>query len=599
MSTHARLARRISLVVPGRIALRQSPDVLTYGDLNHRANVMASYFISLGVGVGDAVAICLPRSFDQVVAQLAALRAGAAFVPMDPALPEERIQYILRDSAAKVFVAPASLSQRVTSDAQCVDVVRDQAAISAANPAVIDALETSDHDLAYIIYTSGSTGAPKGVEITLGNLEHLIAWHLAQFEVSETDRATYLAGLGFDASIWELWPYLAIGASVSLVDDLTRVDPTLLQNWIVENEITISFIPTPIAEPLLAKTWPADTKLRRLLTGGDTLHAAPIEGLPFVTINNYGPTECTVVATSGVTAPLSEGLPTIGRGITNTSIYVLDDQLTPVAPGDTGELYIAGGSVGRGYRNLPEQTAQSFLPDHLAGTGRMYKSGDRVKLLPNGELLFMGRLDSQEKIRGNRLELDEIASALDRHPEVAFSVVATSTEASQEKYLIAYVLPVADAMPTAQGLREHLAKMLPSYMVPAKFVRLTALPLSLNGKVDRSTLPSPEEENALPERASRAPNTELEQILLSLVRSLLHTDSVGVDTDFFLAGGHSLLGTQLVMRTREAFGVTVSLRDLFETGTVAGLAERIEDLMVAEVNAMSEEEAVRMASDKA
>ncbi len=227
----------------------------------------------------------------------------------------------------------------------------------------------------------------------------------------------------------------------------------------------------------------------------------------------------------------------------------------------------------------------------------MYRTGDMARLLPDGQIAFLGRVDSQEKIRGNRIELDEIVSVLNRHDSVAFNVIVTSADPGQEKHLIAYVLLAEGASPSSKELQEFAATALPSYMIPSKFVRLAALPLSANGKIDRNTLPPPSEENLLPEVVSREPNSELEETLLALVRELLKTNDVGVEDDFFLVGGHSLLGTQLVLRARERFGVMLTLRDLFEAATVAGLAARIEDLIFEEVNAMSEEEAIRMASD--
>jgi len=594
MSNLLRLTEKIAAVAPGSIALRDATGTLSYGELNQRADRLAGLLVSLGAGEGRPVAICLSRSFDQIVAELAAMRAGAAFVPIDPAWPDERVQHIVADSGAAVFIAPAGLSGRISTSAVALDL-----ATASFGATTILGKSAEVGDLAYIIYTSGSTGVPKGVEITHANLGHLIDWHLEAFGITAADQATHVAGLGFDAAVWEVWPYLAVGACLSLADEMTRVDPAMLQRWIVDLGITIAFVPTPVAEPMIAMEWPAETKLRVLLTGGDTLHTAPRAGLPFRLVNNYGPTECTVVATSGDVSASTVGLPSIGKAIKGTTVYLLDEQKQPVAAGETGEMFLGGGSVGRGYRNLPEQTAQSFLPDPFSAApgARMYKTGDMARLLPDGQIAFLGRVDSQEKIRGNRIELDEIVSVLNRHEAVAFNVVVTSADAGVEKHLIAYVLPVEGEVPTVKELQEFAALSLPSYMIPSKYVRLSTLPLSTNGKTDRSALPEPSEENSLPESGSREPNSEIEEALLTLVRGLLKSDDIGVEDDFFLMGGHSLLGTQLVLRARESFGVMLTLRDLFEAGTVAGLAERIEVLITDEVNAMSEEEAAQMAAD--
>jgi len=336
--------------------------------------------------------------------------------------------------------------------------------------------------------------------------------------------------------------------------------------------------------------------LRTLLTGGDTLHVAPKAGLPFRVVNNYGPTECTVVATSGDVSSDVNGLPSIGKAIKGAVTYLLDEELQPIAAGEVGEMYVGGNGVGRGYRNLPEMTAKHFLPNPFEVTpgARMYRTGDMAMLQPDGQIAFLGRNDGQEKIRGNRIELDEIVSVLNRHEDVAFNVVVTRVDATHEKYLIAYVLLAEGAHTNAGELRELAAESLPSYMIPAKFVRLTALPLSTNGKTDRRALPEPCDENLLAEGGSREASSEIEVAVLQLVRGLLKTDEIGIEDDFFLVGGHSLLGTQLVMKVRETFGVMLTLRDLFDAGTVAGLAERIEELLIAELSNMSEEEALRM-----
>jgi amino acid adenylation domain-containing protein len=589
------LADRIAAAISQSVALRSGSRSLSYAGLNEQSDRLAAHLWSLGIKVGDSVAICLDRSFDQIIAALATMKAGAAYVPLDPAWPEERIRHILEDSGASVFIAPEELSSRIASRAIPLDPSQAAARIALTKISSNPGTRLTVNDLAYVVYTSGSTGTPKGVEITHGNLNHLIAWHNEAFQVTATDHASHLAGLGFDAAVWEIWPYLAAGASISLVDQTTRTSPSLLQRWLIDERISIAFVPTPVAEPMVAMVWPHDVGLRILLTGGDTLHAAPAMPLPFVLVNNYGPTECTVVATSGKVSPQTEGMPPIGRAIRDTTVYILNEERHPVATGEIGEIYIGGNGVGRGYRNLPLQTAQSFLDDPFATVtgGRMYKTGDMGFLLPDGQIAFRGRNDNQEKIRGNRVELDEITTILNRHAEVAFSVVITSVDPTQEKYLIAYVLPVEGTSPSVRELQDFAGKSLPGYMVPSRFVRLSALPLSANGKVDRSSLPLATDENALPEEVSREANSEIEEKLLLMVRGLLGTDRVGVEDDFFLIGGHSLLGTQLTLRVRESFGVAFTLRDLFEASTVALLAERIESLIMEQLDAMTEEEALR------
>ena len=584
--------RQHASITPNAAAIRHAEVSLSYGTLSFEADRVARYLRSKQVRSGDAVALCYPRSFDQIVAALGVLRAGGAYVPLDPSWPRDRIAGILKDVGAKAVMAPAEMAELVAGTTFCVSM-EDLRGLEAGTSEVSEALPRES--LAYIIYTSGSTGMPKGVEITHGNLAHLIAWHREAFGVTAADCASHVAGLGFDASVWEVWPYLAAGACVSLVDEAARTSPELLQQWLVEDGITIAFVPTPLAEPMIMMDWPRETALRFLLTGGDTLHHGPKADLPFVTVNNYGPTECTVVATSGVVCAGVTGLPGIGRAIRGAEVYVVGEDGQEVAAGGMGELCIGGDGVGRGYRGQPEQTARAFAEDPKTG-GMIYRTGDFGRLLPDGEIAFCGREDGQVKIRGQRVEMDEIVCALDRHPGVAFSAVGICGE-GEGKQLVAYVLPVEEAEPAVREMQEFLRQSLPGSMIPAKFVRLLDLPLSANGKVDRSALPEPSVENGFAETPSRGPTSQVEEAILRIIRTLLKIDDVGVDDDFFLIGGHSLMGTRLVLRIRETFGVKISLQDLFEAGTVALLAEQVEALLIQELHLMSEEEAASQVLD--
>ena len=288
--------------------------------------------------------------------------------------------------------------------------------------------------LAYVIYTSGSTGRPKGVEITHASLMNLVAWHQTAFEINADDRASLLAGVGFDAAVWETWPYLTAGASLHLPDEVTRLSPELLRDWLVAERITTSFLPTALAERVMTLEWPTQTALRTLLTGAETLRQFPSDDLPFRVVNNYGPTECTVVATSGTVAPgvSREALPTIGRPIANTQVYILDENLQQVFRHVAGELYIGGAGVARGYLNRPELTAEKFIQNpfsHPFANGqqaRLYKTGDIARYLPNGEIAYLGRVDDQIKVMGYRIEPNEIVAVLNRHPAVEASVVASA-----------------------------------------------------------------------------------------------------------------------------------------------------------------------------
>jgi amino acid adenylation domain-containing protein len=589
------ICSRIREVDSQKVALREGKNTLTYSELNQQADAFAAYMIKTGLQPSASVGICLQRSFDWVIAALAVMRAGAAYVPMDDAWPDKRIRYVISDCRATHLIAPAARLRRLQP--AVIEVDPQQLALSTSAAPSLPRPQIAPDDLAYIIYTSGTSGYPKGVEITHANLAHLVDWHMTAFDISDRDRASHLAGLGFDAAGWEIWPYFTAGASVSIVDDTTRVSPELLQQWLLAEEITMSYVPTALSLPLAELNWPTETALRFLLTGGEKLHRAPQHPLPFMLVNNYGPTECTVVSTSGVVDAGSSTVPSIGRPIDRVSIHILDESGAPVPQGAIGEIYISGAGIGRGYRNLPDLTAKCFLPDPLSrvpGT-RMYRTGDLALRLPDGQIEFRGRVDSQEKIRGNRVELEEIISVLYQHPKVKFATVHARCDESGEKRLIAYVMPIEDDVPTSNELQEFLANRLPAYMVPAAFVRLAAVPLSPNGKVDEMLLEAPSSANLLPvarEASSGATDPVCEK-LLGIVRQLLKSESVSSQDDFFLVGGHSLLGTQLILRIRSAFQVDISLRDLFEARTVLRLAEKIESQLIAEISAMTDEEVSR------
>jgi acyl-CoA synthetase (AMP-forming)/AMP-acid ligase II/acyl carrier protein len=388
-----------------------------------------------------------------------------------------------------------------------------------------------------------------------------------------------MAALGFDAAVWEMWPYLTAGASVHLLDEETRINPESLRDWFVRKQITVGFAPTPMAERLIALPWPGECRLRLLLTGGDALHAYPPQGLPFTLVNNYGPTECTVVAISGV-VPTQAGavMPALGRGISNVCLHILDEQLRPVPAGEVGELFIGGAGVARGYVNQPALTAEKFLPDPFDGGARMYRSGDLVRQLPDGQYAFVGRADRQIKIRGYRIEPDEIAFVLNSHPCVEASTVTARME-SGEKQLVAYIVPSGDPGLTRTALQEHARQRLPDYMVPASFVVMESIAETTNGKVDHTLLPVPTAENLLTDDEAEEPRNMIEERVATQVAASLGLESVARDDNFFMLGGHSLLGTQLIARLRQAFGIDVPLRTLFARPTVAELSEELESMI--------------------
>ena len=571
--------------------------VLTYRDLEVRSSRLAKRLRTLGVGPDVIVGLCLNRSPALVVGALGILKAGGAYLPLDPAHPVEHLARLLNDAAPRILVTAACLADRLPrGDRRLIDLDAE-APDDGPEPPGHGGMSISPRSLAYVIYTSGSTGRPKGVEITHGGLSNLVRWHQVAFAVTAKDRATQIAAVGFDAAVWEIWPYLAAGASVHIPDEAIRQDPEALRDWLVSEEISVSFLPTPMAERMMTLAWPIDAPLRVLLTGADTLHRYPPPGLPFKVVNNYGPTECTVVATSGIVpAEGAHPLPTIGRPIDGVQVHILDERRRPVARGAAGELYIGGAGVGRGYLNRPDLTAERFIRDPFSPepTARLYRTGDLGRRLPDGEIAFMGRVDEQVKIRGYRIEPAEIVGALNEHPDVRESAVVAHETAPGNKRLVAYVVPASREPPAPRALKDFLATRLPGYMVPATFVELPALPISVSGKVDRKALPLPDEGNVLQDDGYVAPRTLVEERVAGILAPLLGLERVGVLDNFFILGGHSMLGTQLISRLREAFSVQLALRTIFETPTVAGLAAEIERLLLRRLEAMSEDEAARM-----
>ena len=528
---------------PNALALQSETQSLTYRQLEDRANQLAHRLQSLGVGPEALVGICLPRSPEMVVAALATMKAGGAYVPMDSEYPVRRLEFMLRDTQLRVLITDRQIARTLPSgDWQVLIVDREQTNLPPQAP---PAPGVATENLAYVIYTSGSTGQPKAVQITHRGLLNLTYWHRRAFSVVATDRASQVASFSFDAAVWEIWPYLTAGASVHFPDDATRGSAKSLRDWLLTQRITMGFVPTAMAESLIALEWPSKVPLRLVLTGADALRRYPPANLPFALINNYGPTECTVVATSGEVLPdqRADRYPTIGRPVDNVQVYVLDEDLKQVPVGVDGELYIGGAGLARGYLNRPEQEAQAFVPNPFSRlpNARLYRTGDLVRYLPDGQIAFVGRTDEQVKIRGYRIEPNEIISLLNQYPGVETSVVVARADNGGDKRLIAYIVS-SDPQFTRGALQEHLRAQLPDYMVPSAFVRLDALPLNSSGKLDRAALPAPTSLNTIADEVYIAPRTTVEKRVVSILAELLGLEKVGVNDNFFFLGGTFLAG---------------------------------------------------------
>jgi amino acid adenylation domain-containing protein len=583
---------------PDAIALVVGDQILSYREMNRRANQVAHTLQGLGVRPNVLVGICVERSVDLVIGLLGILKAGGAYVPLDPSYPPERLTFMLKDAQVPVLLTHQQLATNLTMQGTKVICLDADAAMLARQSEVDPVSSATAADLAYVIYTSGSTGQPKGVQITHDGLLNLIFWHQRAFAVTPLDRATQVTSPAFDATGWELWPYLTCGASIYLPDEETRVAPLLLRDWLVNHDITITFLPTALAESVMALEWPQTTSLRYLLTGADTLQHYPSPSLPFALINNYGPTEATVVATSGQVFPAAhpDSLPSIGRPIANTQIFILDEHLHQVPIGVPGDLYIGGVGLARGYLNRPELTAEKFIPHPFSQEpgARLYKTGDLARYLPNGQIAFLGRTDYQIKIRGYRIEPNEITSILNQHPAIQASFVMALEDDTGEKRLVAYVTTLPETEVAPRALQELFRERLPDYMIPSLFVRLERLPVTPNGKIDRASLPAPDASNTLRDPVIPEPLTPTEEHVSGIVANLLKLERVGLDENFFMLGGHSLLGTQIIARVADTFDVELPLRALFEAPTVRRLSAEIERRLIARLEMMSDTEALHL-----
>lgn len=560
---------------------------MTYGEIVTSASALASTLETMLSGRRRCpLAVCTDDSRHLTIAALAAWEIGCSYMPVSPSSPPERLRHMLAESETPIVLVTQAEAPRFPDGTWKLLSIDEFTKVSkptletSGRAAALDA-QVAPGDIAYVIYTSGSTGTPKGVAVTHGNLSNLISWYNDAFALTHNDRTTQMRALTFDVSVAELWPALAAGATVHSLDRSTYLVPERLRDYLVAQEITICEAPTLMAEQLLTLEWPQQTKLRYLQTGGESLRSFPPAHLPFQLVNNYGPTECTVISTSGVVSASAkqDSVPSIGRPIAGTEVLILDASFQPVPDGQQGEMFIAGAGVAVGYIGRRDLTDEPFVSiPHVAPGSRLYRTGDLGRRLPGGELEFCGRVDDQIKLRGYRIEPAEIVAALRSHPAISASAISTVGEGA-EKQLVSYVVLKAEV--SGADIRNHLVLRLPPYMIPEFFVPLEKMPLTRHGKIDYSALPVPDR-SALLEAgdSSVEPTTKIEIEVASILSRILKQPHIGFKDNFFRLGGNSLLAAQVIVNVQHAFGVDLPVRSVFEKPTVAGLAREIENQII-------------------
>lgn len=574
---------------PNALAVEQEAQRLTYGQLNARANQLARLLRQKGVTRDVPVGICLRRSLELPIALLAVLKAGGACVPLDPDYPKDRLAYILEDSRAPVLITESGLRAVLGKvHAQALYLEGDGKILSGQSGENLAPIARPE-DIAYIIYTSGSTGKPRGVQLVhRGLVNHGVA-SIDLYGIKPSDRMLQFASISFDIAVEEIFPTWFAGAALVLRSDTMSLAGADFLRWIAQRKITMLDLPTAYWHELVHELSDSRQKLpehlRLVIVGGEKASASAYAawlkagGNRVRWVNTYGPTEASVIVSAyepDPSKPFAENLP-IGKPIANVQLYVLDADLQPVPVGEAGELHIGGPGVARGYLNHPERTAEKFVanPFSQEAGARLYRTGDMVRYLPDGNIEFQGRIDFQVKIRGFRIELGEIEAMLEKHTGVAQAVV-TAREVNGEKRLTGYIVALPDAA-TAGELRKYLKSSLPEYMVPADFVFLKSFPLTPNGKVDRRALPEPLTIEAVQAEGFIAPRDELESKMAALWEQVLSRKRIGVQDNFFELGGHSLLAVRLTSRIEKQFGRKLTITALIQAPTIESLVAFLKD----------------------
>lgn len=599
---------------PDAVAVVFEEQQLTYQQLNQQANQLAHYLQSLGVKPEVLVAICVERSLEMIIGLLAILKAGGAYIPLDPNYPEDRLNYMLQDSGVEILLTQQKLLSTLPQhNAKIICLNTDWETVSQQSTENLDIAITADN-LAYGIYTSGSTGKPKGVAIAHRAIVNHVSWVVQTLSLTSSDKVLQKTPFSFDPSNSEFYAPLLAGGQLILAQPGGHRDRDYLIRLINQQQITMfQLVPSLLKVFLETEDLRHCPSLKHIVCGGEALSAELCqrfrEQSQATLHNHYGPTEACITSTSYIcNEDIQRAIAPIGRAIANAQVYILDRQLQPVPIGIPGELYIGGDGLARGYFNLPEVTKERFISippapltkgsaaSHKGGgiEDRLYKTGDLACYLPDGNIEFLGRIDYQVKVRGFRIELGEVETVLNSHPQIQQAVVIVTEDIPEDRRLVAYLVTSDKSLSISQ-LREFLQQTLPEYSIPNAFVVLDQLPLTPSGKIDRLALPAPDKEITR-ETEYVAPRTPSEEILTDIFASLLGVEKVGIEDSFFEMGGHSLLAIQAVSRINQEFSIELTLPQMFETPTIARLAEtviglQLQNLEEGDINDLLEESA--------
>ncbi|WP_126653062.1 non-ribosomal peptide synthetase family protein [Chryseobacterium aureum] len=569
------LFRKQAILHPDKTAAVYQNQKITYRELDQKSNQVANLLLSQGIREGKYVPIWLDRSLEWIVAVLGVVKTGAAYVPIDPAYPVKRVEYILSDTSAEIIITRQILESHL-SDTEKPKVF-DLGSMENLNDLPTEYPEVTIHhnSLAYTIYTSGSTGKPKGVMVSHQAIQHLVTWHNHHFHVDQSSKLTLIAGLAFDISVWETWSALTSGATVFMAHDEDRTDPLALIDFYRKNQITHGFVPTVLVPSFISNSRnDNDLKLKYLFTAGEKLKPVLTSGLSYELIDYYGPTECTVYATfKKVKDADGKYVSSIGRPIANAKAYILNQNMELLPVGAVGELCIGGSILAKGYLNNEELTNTKFITNPFSQKEKLYRTGDLAKWKPDGEIEFLGRIDNQIKIRGFRVELGEIERTLIQQKGIreAF-VIGKETEGSTQ-YLIAFIVVNPEAEKNISSIRNALKEELPGYMIPAQIIFIDKIPLTSNGKTDTKALKDLADQEAKELISNEPPTNETERIIVDVWSSALDRPVINITDHFFDIGGNSLLVATVAVALQRKLDIKVYLRDIYQYPVLQQLSE--------------------------